>query len=313
MQSVFHSDLQDDCAFLRPGPGRLAITIDRIAESTHVPKGSDPADVGWHAVAISFSDLAAGGARPLFVAAAFGFSDEWAPRAQALARGMRDCCKKHGARFVAGDTKSASELEISTVALGTAAHPMRRSGGRDGDLLAVTGSLGRAAIPFLLGGKARAAALSEMLRFRPRVREGLGLSRIASACIDISDGLTTSLHHLARASRKRVVLFDRSIPVDDRMAAAAKSRGMWEEDVNWLAANFGGDYELAFTFPKRNLARAQNLLGDELHLIGRVERGAGVVDASGRRVADEGYEHMSDRWAWSKVKNRRGGKSRRSR
>jgi thiamine-monophosphate kinase len=305
MQAALKADLRDDCAFFRPPPGKTAITIDRIAESTHVPPGARAEDVGWHAVAVSFSDLAAGGARPLYVASSFGFSKQWAPHAEDIGRGMRQICRKFAARFVAGDTKSAPELEITTAAIGSAAHPMRRFGARDGDLLGVTGSLGRAALPFLLGGKARGAALSETLRFMPRIREGAGLSRIASACIDVSDGLTTSLHHLARASGKRIVLFDKSVPVDERLSAAAKKRGMWDEDSRWLAANFGGDYELAFTFPKRNLARAQNLLGEEFHLIGRAEKGAGVVDAAGERIADEGYEHLSDRWVWTKERKGR--------
>jgi thiamine-monophosphate kinase len=295
MQDALGVRLQDDCAFIRPGAGRLALSLDRIAESTHVPAGADPGDVGWHAVAVSLSDLAAGGARPMFIAAAFGLSPDWVPKAESIARGMRECCKAHGARFVAGDTKYAAELEITSVALGVAARPMKRSGARIGDLVGVTGTLGRASIPFLVDGKERAAAVKQMLRFRPRLKEGIGLARIAGACIDVSDGLATSLHQLAKASRKRIVLYDRSLPIDEEFARVAQDRGLWPDDVKWLALNFGGDYELAFTFPKRWLPRVKYLLRDRFHMIGRVERGSGVVDVSGARVSDEGYEHLGAR------------------
>ena len=262
---------------------QLAAAVDTLVEGVHFPADSDPADVGYKAVAVNLSDLAAMGARPLGASASAFLGDPGDGRAAALRRGMAQACRLHRigtprARVAEG------HFTVSVAAFGALPRgaALTRSGARPGDRIYVSGRLGDAGLALreYYGGArledpARRRAEARLHRPTPRVAAGMALRGIASAAIDISDGLVADLGHLCRASgvgaRVRLDL----LPLSDALRASAGREERWR-----LAATGGDDYELCFTVPpqRRGLLEAQAPRFEcEVTEIGRVEKGAGVA------------------------------------
>lgn len=291
----------DDAALLRPPPGQvLAATVDTLIAGVHFPEQTDPADIGHKALAVNLSDLAAMGAEPAWVMLALSLprvDDSWL---HAFAEGFHALAARHRVALVGGDT-TRGPLSITVQALGWVpeGQALRRDGARPGDGLYVTGTLGDAGLGLaVLQGRAevppqyREALCARLNRPEPRVEAGLALRGVASAAIDISDGLAADLGHLLVASGVggRVAL-DRLPRGDAVRAADAHGR---------LALTAGDDYELVFALPAAQ-ERALAALADRLpplSCIGRVEAEPGLrlVDADDNPVAfsHQGYDHFRE-------------------
>jgi thiamine-monophosphate kinase len=221
--------------------------------------------------------------------------------------------EEHGVTVVGGDTSSSPKGWFVTVTvLGEAAHaPKLRAGARPGDVVAVTGPLGRAAagLAVLERSKAPAGVAADTLarltaahlRPRPRVTEGqwLGGAEGVTAMIDLSDGLATDLGHIVEESRLGARVEIDRLPVDDDTRAAARALGA--DPVAW-ATGGGEDYELLLTCTPDGLPRVADGLeaasGTRLTPIGEIMAGDGVafVDTRGRtRAAASGFEHFVTR------------------
>jgi thiamine-monophosphate kinase len=273
--------LGDDAAALRPPAGSVAVlTTDSLVEGTHFLPGSPPGCIGSAAVGVSFSDLAAKGARPAAVLLAVivppGTPRAWA---QALASGAERTAARYGADVVGGDTKPGPVRTVVSSAIGWG-NPRRlppRSGAQEGDLLVTTGVVGRgglAAARLPSRGPPTTRALAALLDVRPRVREGRVLARWAHAMLDTSDGLAEAARLLAESSRVRVVVEEPRLPLAPGLARLARS-----PVGRRSLAFFGGDYELLATVRPSDLpriGRAVRGAGGRLTRIGRVERGAGA-------------------------------------
>jgi thiamine-monophosphate kinase len=228
----------------------LVVTQDALIEGVHFLFGLvDWRELGYRAAAVNISDLAASGAEPLALIVSLGAPD--LAHAVELYEGIAEA----GVPVRGGDTTRAPQVVLSVTALGRSDRVPGRTGARPGDVVVVTGPLGAAAVGF------RAGRLPRPPR---RVEEGQRLARVATAMLDLSDGLGADAAHIADRSGVRIVLDVAAVP----LAAGAT--------VADLA--FGEDYEL--------LATTRDPL--DFPVVGRVERGSGVVPALG------GWEHFRE-------------------
>ena len=193
----------DDAAVLRDG---TVVTTDVVTFDRHFPAGMTYEQFGWYAAAVSFSDLAAMGARPTGFLAALALPlDLEAQAAYDIMSGIDQCCEYCGTGIVGGDTKSGPGIVCGT-ALGTmdGRPPMLRSGARPGDIVAVTGPLGSPAAAFIAieSGVDAQEAKDSLYVPIPRVAEGSAMagSGAVTSCMDLSDGLGTALNTLCEAS-----------------------------------------------------------------------------------------------------------------
>ncbi|MBI5000192.1 MAG: thiamine-phosphate kinase [Euryarchaeota archaeon] len=280
--------VMDDCAVIRAGGKHLVLTTDILAASTHFPEGAGPELIGWHSAAVTFSDVAAMGARPLGLLLALSMPHDTEVKiVEGVMRGAKLCADSCGSHIVGGDTKEGKEFVACTSALGIveSGRPLMRSGCRKGDMLCHTGKIGRAALWQLRGKR---SLVEPMLRFQPRVGEGMALQALgATSCIDLSDGLALSTHYLAEASG---VGF--GIDLDVMGFHEGLRRGEKEK-----ALYLGGDYELLFTVPRAKAhAAIEELmaLGTEAHVIGEAKGKGVMAEAEGkaRKLPKDGYEHF---------------------
>jgi thiamine-monophosphate kinase len=299
----------DDAAVLDPPGGALAATTDLLVEGVDFLTDEDPERLGRRAAAVNLSDLAAVGATPEFFLLSIAFPVARGEAfALAVARGAVARAGEFGAHLAGGDL-SASPTTVVSIALwgSLAAAPLRRAGAAPGDRVYVSGSLGEAAAGLRLArAPAAPSGLSAADRQRlldafrdpvPRVALGLALSteRLATAAIDVSDGLGADAGRLARSSGVRLALERDRLPISAALAAFAAAEGI---DAVELALSGGDDYELLFTVPRdadeRLQARAA-ALGIAVTRIGHVEPGAGaaLLGPQGERdVEDLGHDHL---------------------
>ena len=294
-------------------PGEvLAIAIDTLVAGVHFPADTLPADVGYKAVAVNLSDIAAMGARPAGIGLTLEMPDFQQALVRELASGVHDALAPHGIGLT-DLTASRGPYRVTVQAYGWV-HPsqiLRRDGARAGDDIYVTGTLGDAGAGlghtlgrFELTDGARDLALSRLNRPTARVRAGMKLGHLAHAAIDVSDGLVADLSHILHASgvgaRIEVERLPLSLPLRDTLPEATLRR---------LALGAGDDYELCLTVPqgsRHDLAALAHELDCTATRIGTIEAQPGlrVVHADGKTFAVDddapstgqppagGYEHF---------------------
>jgi thiamine-monophosphate kinase len=295
----------DDAALLTPPRGHeVVVTTDTLIAGRHFPDDTDAQGVGWKALAVNLSDLAAMGAEPRWFTLALTLrmaDPEWLA---GFAAGLGALAREAGVALVGGDT-TQGPLSITITAMGTvpAGKALRRSGAKAGDSICVTGTLGDAALALRLGqgeaggrGEARSADL-ENLRVRlnrpsPRVAAGAVLRDLAHAAIDLSDGLAGDLSHILDASGVGAEIRAGKLP----MSKAFKNLS---EPVDRLELQVAGgdDYELCVCLPPENVGKLRKRLDVPLTEIGRIVKGKAltVLDAKGKKlaIAPFGYRHFS--------------------
>ncbi|TAH47564.1 MAG: thiamine-phosphate kinase [Betaproteobacteria bacterium] len=301
-----HCDLAvgDDAALMRPRPGmQLAVSTDMLVAGTHFFADADPALLGWKTLAVNVSDLAAMGAEPRWalLAIALPAADEaWIA---AFAGGLFECARAHDVDLVGGDTTrgplNMTVTIIGEVPLGAA---ITRSGGRPGDDLWVSGQPGLAALGLAaLRGEAkldddgRRRCLDALHRPQPRVALGLALRGIASAMLDVSDGLLGDLGHILERSAVGAVVEVAALPLAPLLATGADAAL-----ARRCLLSGGDDYELLFTAPPAQRPAIQAIgrrLDLPLHRIGQLsgEPGALLLRETDGRLhpsAATGYDHF---------------------
>jgi thiamine-monophosphate kinase len=293
----------DDCALLAPSPGmELAITTDMLVEGTHFLPDTDPGSLGWKALAVNLSDLAAMGAQPRWVLLAGSLPEVRAAWIASFAKGFFACAARYGVDLVGGDT-TRGPLNLCLTALGElpAGSALRRDRARPGDDLWVSGRPGLAALG--LAHRQGRARLPETLATRclaalqqplPRVELGLCLRGLAHAAIDVSDGLLADLGHILDRSGVSAEIFVTQLPplppgVDPVLARRCQLAG-------------GDDYELAFSAaPARRSAIAELAVQLALPLWRCGHIGAGtsghlaLIDDHGAPMAidERGFDHFA--------------------
>jgi thiamine-monophosphate kinase len=307
----------DDAAVLSLTPGAVLLaTTDLVVEDVHFRRRSaSPCDIGWKAMAVNLSDIAAMGGQPRWalVAAALPPTTD-AESVEAFYAGMRELAAVHQVGIVGGDTSaSPAGWIINVTVLGEhTGTPKLRSAARPGDAVAVTGTLGRSAAGLALlesgtaktGGTIGDEPWSELTRAHlrpvPRVTEGrwLGAQPSVHAMMDCSDGLATDLGHICRESGTGALIGLDRLPISAAVIDAARALG--RDAREWATAG-GEDYELLLTCERADFdalrAGLRAATGATLTEIGSIVAGLEIryVDEQGQPVAvRSGYEHFGE-------------------
>ncbi|MFC6719402.1 thiamine-phosphate kinase [Natrialbaceae archaeon GCM10025810] len=279
----------------------LVVTTDMLHERTDFPDGTTRYTAGWRSVAASLSDVAAMGAEATAAVAAYAVPEFDGDDLTAFVRGASDVCEAVGAEYVGGDLDAHEEFTVATTAVGRTGdlEPVLRSGANPGDLVCVSGTLGRsaAALEFFTraadeSGDRRTTLLeraNDLFRFEPRVVAGRALAPYATAMMDSSDGLARSLHQLAEAGGCGFAVDSDAIPVDDALVEAIDDG----DEARRLerAITFGEDFELVFTIPEGALEGARAATDVDLSVLGSAVESDEGITLDGESLADRGYTH----------------------
>ena len=270
----------DDAALLQVPVGQhLVVAMDTLNADVHFPDVTAPADIGWKALAVNLSDLAAMGATPAWCTLSLSMPDADITFVDNFLDGFFGLARDHGIALVGGDT-TRGPLSICVTAHGLveAGTALRRDAAQVGDDIWVSGTLGDAAgalVQWKSGQVATAALRARLDRPTPRVALGHALRAIASACIDVSDGLLADLGHVCTASGVGARLDIDALPASETLRAAFDG-----ESFRVLQATGGDDYELCFTAsPKARVAieRAARETSTEVTRIGAIVAAPGVT------------------------------------
>jgi thiamine-monophosphate kinase len=301
----------DDAAVVRLPPGHdLLLTTDLLAEGIHFDLSTASyEDVGYKAAVANLSDIAAMGGTPRHILVAAAIPADCSPsHMQELYQGLMKACRRHGVELIGGDTSGSRRGLVLTIVLTgsiEAGRALIRSGARPGDRLYVTGTLGDALAGLnLLGAGRRStrpadrALMDRHVRPAPRVNVGrlLAVRRLASAAIDLSDGLSGDLAHLCQQSRVGAEVVAAALPVSAALRAYAVAH---HANPARLALTGGEDYELLFTAAPRHHAKIMRLAretGCRISPIGVItsKKGVRLREPSGtlRRLPVLSYRHF---------------------
>ncbi|HET6545852.1 MAG TPA: thiamine-phosphate kinase [Rhodanobacteraceae bacterium] len=292
----------DDGAVLAPPAGQeLVACTDTLVGGVHFPTATAASDIGWKALAVNLSDLAAMGATPAWALLALTLPHAERAFLEEFLDGFFELAATCRVALVGGDT-ARGPLSASVTALGFVPPglALRRDGARPGDLVYVTGSLGDAAAGLhclaqeagpVVSAAHRAALVARLHRPQPRLAAGAALRGAASACIDVSDGLLADLGHVATASGVAIEVEAAALPTSPALLAFPDAAIR----LGWQLGG-GDDYELAFAVPP---ARRDDAIADLARLgcgaahIGKVVAGSGV-----RAFGADGAEVVPDGRGW---------------
>ena len=282
----------DDCALIAPVADQsLAISTDMLVEGRHFLPDADPVSLGHKALAVNLSDLAAMGAKPLGFTLALALPDADEAWLDAFARGLFALADAEQIELIGGDT-TRGPLNICITALGTVSlhAALRRDGARAGDDIWVSGNLGDARLGLeiltnnlSLSDELMTIALQRLHQPSPRVALGQALRGIASAAIDVSDGLVGDLGHILQQSSVGATIEAACLP----LGTALRSQG--EQTQLEFALTGGDDYELCFCAApaqKEKVMAAASKAGVTVTRIGKIEEtnGLHIVDAAGYKI-----------------------------
>ena len=282
----------DDAAVLDlPDGTHLVAATDTLVEQVHFDDRFSSADIGYRALAVNLSDFAAVGARPAWALLSLSLpeaNDSWL---DGFATGFRELAQAHAVVLIGGDT-TRGPLNIAVTLLGYIQTERRltRSGARPGNRVYVTGTLGDAA--GALAGTKNKTLMSRLLRPKPRVAFGCTLHGLATAAIDVSDGLLADCEHLTRQSGVGARIDGSLLPISDEL------RTQYPDQVLDLALTGGDDYELLFTTPPdREKAVIERAVEQNLRLtcIGEITEDQTVtcvVDGKSHIPSNRGYVHF---------------------
>lgn len=266
----------DDAAILQiPPDEELIISVDTLVEGVHFPVDTPAHAVGYKALAVNLSDLAAMGANPRWFTLALTLPAVNQTWLEGFARGLREIAAQHSIFLIGGDT-TRGPLSMTLQVMGTTPknQALLRQGAQVGDLIAVSGHLGDAAAGLAviqqrlnLADEDAAYCIERLNYPSPRVELGLWLRNRASSCMDLSDGLMADLKHLLKRSQVGAKLYHQHLPLSSSLQKLRLSTALG------FALTGGDDYELLFTFPKHfseEIINYQQVKKLELNIIGEI-------------------------------------------
>lgn len=287
----------DDCSVLVPPKGMAQVTtIDSLVEGNHFSSAYfTPREIGRKSLRVNLSDLASMGARPPYYAwLVFALPRNFHDAAiKGILCGIKEDCGRYGIILAGGNITGSAEFQIH-VALSGWVKPnkiLTRSGARPGDRIFVTGTIGASTLAyqqFKAGKRPFPWLLKRWANPAPKLEIGLFLSerRLASACIDVSDGIFQDLGHIVKDSGAGADIYWEKLPIFPRLKKLNPTPQM---------IGFGEDYELLFTVSPRNLTKLSPI-SSQITEIGRItKRGFKVYDGSGKEInaTDVGFSHLA--------------------
>jgi thiamine-monophosphate kinase len=293
----------DDCALVDVTNGMdLAVSTDTMVSGTHFFPDVDPENLGHKALAVNLSDMAAMGALPYWAMLAVTLPNVDHAWLAAFAKGFFDLAQEYNVSLIGGDT-TRGPLSLTVTIMGEvpAGAALRRVGAKAGNDVWVSGNVGDAALAvahrhgkLVLGEEDYREAVMRLYEPTPRVALGQALRGLATAAIDISDGLLADLTHICRLSGVGATVELGNVPVS---SIGAKHIGS-DEGRNAILAG-GDDYELCFTAHPNSRDSIQDLtevLGIPITRIGQIKRGKGVSllgpDGRAVKIDGRGYDHF---------------------
>jgi len=289
----------DDAALLEVPAGQaLAAATDTLVEGRHFLPDAPPESVGHQALAVNLSDLAAIGAEPAWALLALSLPEPDTHWLEGFARGFHALADRAGLTLVGGDTvRGPRVVTVQVLGFVPAGLALRRDGARPGDVLYASGSLGDAAagLKLLRDGRRADTDSSLVRRYRfaePRLALGMALRGVASAAIDVSDGLLGDLGKLCDASGVGAILELDQLPLSRALLASFDAT-----QAERFALGGGDDYELAFAVPRAAVSEMETSLATigRITRIGEIVTGHGVrCQRAGQTVEPEiaGYDHF---------------------
>lgn len=295
----------DDAAVLTPRPGtQIVVTTDALVQNVHFDfRYTTLEDLGWKALAVNLSDLAAMAADPIGAVISLALPKDWtSDQVDLLYKGLQSCSERYKCPIIGGDTTgSPRPVMLSLTVLGEVERDryVTRSGARPGDLICVSGNLGGSLVGFEMlhhgpSARKRTGAVDKFLRPCPRLQLAKDLSEAVDihAMIDISDGLAGEIHHLCRESGTGCKMVAERLPVHSECLSDQTGR-----DVTGAVLSSGEEYELLFTIPSEDEEKVQHLNSDiPVSVIGEMkETSFGVkIDRDGRleSIKAKGWDHF---------------------
>jgi thiamine-monophosphate kinase len=290
----------DDCALVDvPSNMQLAVSTDTLVETVHFLSNSAPYLLGHKSLAVNLSDLSAMGAKPAWVSLALTLpkaDDSWVKE---FSKGFLSLAQSHSMQLIGGDT-TQGPLSISVTVMGLLpkGKALKRSGTNVGDDVYVSGTIGSAGLGLIKAQQTATDALDEdlkqYLKPTPNIDLGEQLLPLASACIDVSDGLAADLTHILNASGVAARVFHKNLP----MTEGVKEHIDELQDALWPYST-GDDYQLCFTLPKaltKNKTIVELTANKSITKIGSIEVGDGLIvvlpDGSEKAI-DKGFQHFN--------------------
>ncbi len=296
-------DIGDDCGVFQLHDLYILVSTDMITEHTHIPSQMSPWDIGWFIVAINLSDIAAKGGIPKGIVLSCGL-----PKTYQLSdlikfmKGVKACTQEYKTPLLGGDTKENHHLTISGTAIGTVSPQefMSRKGAMVNDIVMVTGTIGKAAAGYqdLISKHDSILHSNPLIHPLPRLDAGLMLASTKKihCCMDLSDGLSSSLYQLAELNGVGFEITEEDLPISSLLSDVTADQSAQETIEKVL--HFGGDYELLFTLEENDFEEVHHLLHSH-HMvvtpIGKVTKKQKITlntSSEQKIISNKGYEHF---------------------
>lgn len=296
IRELFSNRIGDDAAVI----GEQVWTNDMLVEDIDFTRATPLRFIARKSLAVNLSDLAAMGAKPVFALLALALPQWAADDIETMLTAYAEAAREHGIEIVGGDLSSAEKLTISVTAVGNlVAKPLLRSGAKKGDRIYLSRPVGGAAAGLQLLGVAGdsyaekefiKSAVRRQLDPEPEIELGMKLAKLGNvtACIDVSDGLSTDLHHLCDASNAGAAIEKARIPIFADLQAHARSLKI---DVANAVLHGGEEYALLFTSPMRE-TELSSAVGRPVYAIGKITAERGVL-LDGQPLEPRGYDHFA--------------------
>jgi len=292
------TQIGDDTAVVKVGGKLLLLTTDTLVEDDHFSlKWSTPYQVGMKAMEVNVSDIAANAGRPRYALISLCLKEDTEVEfIDELYRGIYAAADKYDFEVVGGNLTHGKQIVIDVAMIGETKKPVLRSGAKVGDLICVTGDLGksRAGLELFMRfgeGAKRFGVAKAHLEPRCRLKESQIISKFASAMIDVSDGLAPEVGHICEMSKVGAVVYKEKIPLSRQTLAAA---GLVKKDAYDFALHGGEDFEIVFTLSGKNLAGLKKKFRD-FSVVGKIlprREGLYLLDRGKKRPLGKGYDHF---------------------
>ena len=288
----------DDAAVLQiPSNRQLVVTTDTLVSGIHFPEQTSPHAVGYKALAVNLSDLAAMGADPAWFTLALTLPAKDILWLEGFSSGLKTLAEEAKILLIGGDTtKGALSISITAMGLAVANNLMLRSTAKDKDIIYVTHTLGGAAAGLAMvqerfEGDDDNRCVQQLNYPTPRYSESQAIRGFASACLDISDGFLADLNHILESSSMGAIIDIQSIPLPESLKKINPSIALR------YALTGGDDYELLFTIPaNKQLAFEQKIQQENIRCtaVGTIEATvSGIITTQNRVLNPSGYDHFN--------------------